>query len=61
MLVVDIDEDDPQRPVRVDARRVGRWRFVTLRREVDSGRDVADLDINLDLMPTRNAPSCGWR
>ena len=28
--VVDIDEDDPLRPVRVDARRVGRWRFVTL-------------------------------
>ena len=30
VLVVDIDEDDPKRPVRVDARRVGRWRFVTL-------------------------------
>ena len=32
VLLVDIDEDDPRRPVRVDARRVGRWRFVTLRR-----------------------------
>ena len=41
------------RPVRVDARRVGRWRFVTLRRSVDSSRDVADLDINLDLMPDK--------
>ena len=53
VLVVDIDEDDAGRPVRVDARRVGRWRFVTLRRTVDSSRDVADLDINLDLMPDK--------
>ena len=54
VLLVDIDEDDPRRPVRVDARRVGRWRFVTLRREVDGGRDVADLDLNLDLMPHKD-------
>jgi DNA repair exonuclease SbcCD nuclease subunit len=53
VLVVDIDEDDPKRPVHVDARRVGGWRFVTLRRSVDSSRDVADLDINLDLMPDK--------
>ncbi len=53
VLVVDIDEDDPQRPVRVDARRVGRWRFVTLRSSVDGSRDVADLDINLDLLPDK--------
>ena len=53
VLVVDIDEDDPKRPVRVDARRVGSWRFVTLRRSADSSRDVADLDINLDLMPDK--------
>ena len=53
VLVVDVDEDDPSRPVRVDARRVGRWRFVTLRHSVDSSRDVADLDINLDLMPDK--------
>ena len=53
VLIVDIDEDDPRRPVRVDARRVGRWRFVTLCRTVDSSRDVADLDINLDLMPDK--------
>jgi DNA repair exonuclease SbcCD nuclease subunit len=53
VLVVDIDENDPKRPVRVDARRVGSWRFVTLRRSVDSSRDVADLDINLDLMPDK--------
>jgi hypothetical protein len=39
--------------VRVDAQRVGRWRFVTLCRTVDSSRDVADLDINLDLMPDK--------
>ena len=54
VLVVDIDEDDPKRPVRVDARRVGNWRFVTLRRSADSSRDVADLDINLDLMPDKD-------
>lgn len=53
VLVVDIDEGNPHRPVRVDAQRVGRWRFVTLRRAVDGSRDVADLDINLDLMPDK--------
>ena len=41
------------RPVSVEARRVGTWRFVTLCRTVDSSRDVADLDINLDLMPDK--------
>ncbi|HME47818.1 exonuclease SbcCD subunit D [Mycobacterium sp.] len=54
VLAVDIDEDDDARPVRVDAHRVGRWRFVTLRRSVDSSRDVADLDINLDLLPDKD-------
>ena len=54
VLVVDIDEDDPQRGVRVNAQRVGRWRFVTLRRAVDSSRDVADLGINLDLMTDKD-------
>ena len=53
VLIVDIDEDDPHRPARVEARRVGRWRFVTLRRSVDDSRDVADLDINLDLLPDK--------
>ncbi len=49
-LVVDLDEADPARPVTVDAHRVGRWRFVTLRRSVDGIRDIADLDLNLDLL-----------
>ena len=40
--------------MQVDARRVGRWRFITLRREVDNSRDIADLDINLDLMPDKD-------
>lgn len=53
VLIVDIDEDDPAHPVNVEPRRVGRWRFVTLRRGVDSDRDVADLDINLDLLPDK--------
>ena len=50
VLVVDIDEDDPMRRVCVEGHRFGRWRFVTLLRSVDSRRDVADLDINLDLL-----------
>ena len=54
VLVVDIDETDPQRPVTVDARKVGRWRFSTLSRQVDNSRDVADLDLNLDLMPDKD-------
>src|SRR6202034_3324737 len=47
VLVVDLDETDPGHPVMVETRRVGRWRFVTLQRPVDSGRDIADLDVNL--------------
>lgn len=50
VLVVDLDERDPERPVDVTARRVGRWRFVSLRHTVDSSRDIADLDLNLDLL-----------
>ena len=53
-LVVDIDEQDPRRPVTVDAERVGRWRFVTLSRSVDDSRDITDLDLNLDLMPDKD-------
>lgn len=53
VLVVDIDDADPRRPVSVEPRRVGSWRFVSLRRSVDNTRDVADLDINLDLMPAK--------
>jgi DNA repair exonuclease SbcCD nuclease subunit len=54
VLVVDVDETDPQRPVTVDAHKVGRWRFVSLRRQVDNSRDIADLDLNLDLMPDKD-------
>lgn len=50
VLVVDIDENDSRRPVTVEARRVGRWRFITLHSQVDNSRDIADLDLNLDLM-----------
>lgn len=53
VLVVDID-DDPRRPVTVDARHVGQWRFLTLRHSVDNSRDVADLDLNLDLLPDKD-------
>ncbi len=53
VLVVDVDEQDPARGVHVEGRRVGRWRFVTLRRSVDTARDVVDLDINLDQLPDK--------
>jgi DNA repair exonuclease SbcCD nuclease subunit len=53
VLVVDVDETDAAREVRVTGHRVGRWRFVTLRRSVDTDRDVADLDINLDQLPDK--------
>lgn len=51
VLVVDIEDDGS---VAIDARHVGQWRFVTLRRSVDSSRDVADLDINLDLLADKD-------
>ena len=54
VLVVDIDETDPARTVTVEPRRVGRWRFVTLHRQVDDSRDIADLDMNLDLMTEKD-------
>ncbi|WP_111510989.1 metallophosphoesterase family protein [Mycobacterium kyogaense] len=54
VLVVEVDETAPHRPVRVDPRPVGTWRFLSLRRGVDDSRDVADLDINLDLMPDKD-------
>lgn len=54
VLVVDVDETASHRPVRVDPRPVGTWRFLSLRRGVDDSRDVADLDINLDLMPDKD-------
>jgi DNA repair exonuclease SbcCD nuclease subunit len=54
VLVVDIDETDAQRPVAVDAPCVGRWRFVTLRHQVDNSRDIADLDLNLDLLTDKD-------
>ncbi|OBI99628.1 DNA repair exonuclease [Mycobacterium sp. 1165196.3] len=54
VLIVDVDEADPQRAVSVTPRHVGSWRFVTLRRQVDSSRDIADLDLNLDLMTEKD-------
>jgi DNA repair exonuclease SbcCD nuclease subunit len=54
VLIVDVDEADPGRAVSVQARHVGRWRFTTLRREVDDSRDIADLDLNLDLLADKD-------
>ncbi|MGY4711403.1 metallophosphoesterase family protein [Mycolicibacterium sp. CBM1] len=54
VLVVDIDEDDPAHPVTVATHDVGRWRFLTLHRPVNDSRDIADLDLNLDLMTDKD-------
>lgn len=54
VLIVDIDEADPQRAVSVTPRHVGSWRFVTIHRQVDTSRDIADLDMNLDLMTEKD-------
>lgn len=54
VLVVDVDETDPMRPITVEARQVGRWRFLTLRHQVDNSRDIADLDLNLDLITDKD-------
>jgi DNA repair exonuclease SbcCD nuclease subunit len=50
VLVVDIDEAHRDKPVHVQARHIGRWRFITMRHQVDSRRDITDLDLNLDLL-----------
>jgi DNA repair exonuclease SbcCD nuclease subunit len=54
ILIVDIDEADPRRAVSVTARHIGSWRFVTMHRQVDTSRDIADLDVNLDLMTEKD-------
>jgi len=54
VLVVDVDENDPAHPVSVEAHHVGRWRFLTLHRQVDNTRDIADLDLNLDLLADKD-------
>jgi DNA repair exonuclease SbcCD nuclease subunit len=51
VLIVDIDDDQT---VTVTPRRVGTWRFLSLRRPVDDTRDIADLDVNLDLLPDKD-------
>jgi DNA repair exonuclease SbcCD nuclease subunit len=51
VLVVDIDETNA---VSVTPRHVGHWRFVTLHRQIDTSRDIADLDLNLDLMTEKD-------
>ena len=44
---------------RRESHHVGRWRFVTLHRQVDDSRDIADLDLNLDLLADKERTSCG--
>jgi DNA repair exonuclease SbcCD nuclease subunit len=54
VLIVEVDEVDVARAVSVQARQIGRWRFATLRRQVDDSRDIADLDLNLNLLPGKD-------
>ena len=54
VLVVDMDLENPAHPVGVESHTVGTWRFVSLRREVNNGRDIADLDLNLDQLPDKD-------
>jgi len=50
VLVVDLDES----ALTVTPHRLGTWRFLSLRRPVDDSRDIADLDLNLDLLPDKD-------
>ena len=52
VLIVDLDQDSGAVDVR--AHTVGRWRFNTLHREVGNSRDIADLDMNLDLLTDKD-------
>ena len=54
VLLVDIDLDDPAHPVTVESHRVGTWRFLTLHRELNNSRDIADLDVNLDQLTDKD-------
>lgn len=54
VLVVDIDETDPRHPVTVAPRRVGRWRFRTLRRQLDTAADIAAFGEELDALPDKD-------
>ena len=60
VLVVDVDERDPARPC-TSSRRVGRWRFVTLRRSVDTRATSSISTSTSTSCPTRSARSCRSR
>ena len=53
VLVVDIDEAAATHPVCVESRTVGTWRFVTLRRNIDTAGDIEALDAELDNLPNK--------
>jgi DNA repair exonuclease SbcCD nuclease subunit len=52
VLVVDLDEAG--HAVAVDARHIGRWRFLTLNRQIDTGDDVAALHAELDRLTDKD-------
>ncbi|OBJ73129.1 exonuclease SbcCD subunit D [Mycobacterium sp. 1274756.6] len=60
VLVVDVDTADPRRGVTVEAHRVGRWRFHTLRRRVDTAADIAALAAELDRLPDKDRTVVRW-
>lgn len=53
VLIVTIDEQDTAHPVTVDARRIGRWRFTTVRAQLDNGSDIAELGTRLENLPDK--------
>lgn len=53
VLVVDIDLEHRDHPVTVTPEKIGAWRFLTLHRDVNNSRDIADLDLNLDQLPDK--------
>lgn len=60
VLVVDIDTTDPRRPVTVSPHRVGRWRFHTVRRRVDTAADINALADELDRLPDKDRTVVRW-
>lgn len=54
VLVVEVDLDDPAHPVSIESEKVGTWRFLTLHRDVNNSREIADLDVNLDQLPDKD-------
>ena len=44
VLIVDINEKEPQHNLRVKSKRVGKWKFITLCHNLDTEQDIINLD-----------------